>query len=216
MAYVGPAWSEWQEGSEPQVTLCDLYMGCLLGAFASRALRDQIVHLQGALIHPMEELLPAATYPRALSGMVQEESYAFATIDQKEEWPRVTDRSFHRFKLSWGTPQGLNTLVCQGGNIVACAFETQLRNVGMVCSLGALPPEGDREKCRELAFYLNLEAARSYFSRRYSCHHFSSGGRNCDQKRSHNPQADLSDGRGSRGLCWPHHARHISDLLKSL
>ncbi len=146
LAYVGPAWCEWQEGSQPQVTLYDLYMGLLSGQFSARALQDQIVHLQAALIQPFEETFPAA----------DPADFAIATIAQEEEWPRATDRSFHRLRAAWGSPQQLHTFSCQGGNIVACQHEPGK----MVCTLGAPPPDGEREKCREVAFYLNCEAAR--------------------------------------------------------
>lgn len=161
LAYVGPGWSEWQEESEPQATLYDLYMGYLSGSFSARALQNQLVHLQGALIHPIEKQLPSVIYPRKTLETYQEESFAYSMIFHQEEWPKVVDRSFHRFKLAWGLPQLLHTFVCQGGNIAACLFEPDSNKILMRATLGALPQEGEREKCRELAFYLNLEAAES-------------------------------------------------------
>lgn len=144
LAYVGPAFCEWQEGSEPQVTFYDLYMGYLSDAFSTRTLKDNVVHLQGALLQPTEE--------KWTSGSEE----TIAVIPHSEEWPQNMARCFHRFHASWGTPELLHTLVCQGGNIVATNFEN---NSTMICTLGPLPPEGDREKAKELAFYLNVEAA---------------------------------------------------------
>lgn len=158
LAYVGPASLEWQQGREPQATLYDLYMGSLCGSFSTRALQDCIVHLQAALIQPTEEKLPAAVYPRYFPDMVQHARYAFAVVTQENEWPKSTDRSFHRLCLSWGSPKLLHTLVCQGGNIVQCAFQHRDNRVEMISTFGPPQPEGEREKARELCFYLDQDA----------------------------------------------------------
>lgn len=180
LAYVGPAWSEWQEGSQPQASLYDLYMGYLSGTFPARAfgnqMGDQIFHLQAVLIQPTDEKLPSVIYPRLLPGCLQQETFALAAIDQESEWPPAAARSFHRLHLSWGdlssdpsadlmkTPKLLHTLVCQGGNVVQSRFSQTHQTAQTVCTqiytLGTPPPDGEREKCREVAFYLNLEAAR--------------------------------------------------------
>lgn len=104
---------EWQEGSEPQVTLMDLYMGLFADKLSARAQRDNIVHLQAALLQP-EEPLPDEDEP---SIVVQEG------------------------KFLWGSPEQLHSLVIPEQH-----------------TLGPVPPEGDREKCREVSCYLNVEA----------------------------------------------------------
>ncbi|MCE5317212.1 MAG: hypothetical protein LLG04_07605 [Parachlamydia sp.] len=160
LAYVGPAALQWQEGREPQATLYDLCMGTLSGALSTRALQDSIVHLQAALIQPTEEKLPPAIYPRRFPDMFQHAKYAISVINQESEWPKATDRSFHRLHISWGTPKQLHTLVCPGGNIVQCAFQHSDNGVEMVTTLGAPQPEAEREKARELCFYINQEAVK--------------------------------------------------------
>lgn len=158
LAYVGPAALEWQQGREPQVTLYDLYMGTLSGAFSTRALQDSIVHLQAVLIQPTEEKLPPAHYPRHFPDMVQHASYAFAVVNHESEWQKATDRSIHRLYLSWGNPKKLHTLVCQGGNIVHSTAQVSANRIEMVTTFGPPQPEGEREKARELGFYLDQDA----------------------------------------------------------
>lgn len=160
LAYVGPAALLWQQGKEPLATLYDLYMGLLSGAFSARALQDSIMHLQAAMIQPSEEKLPTVAYPRHFRDMVQHNTYAFAVVNQENEWPKAADRSFHRLLLCWGSPKQLHTLVCQGGNIVRCASQLSGTRIEMECAFGTPQPEGEREKAREFAFYLDQDSLK--------------------------------------------------------
>jgi hypothetical protein len=57
-AFLGP---NLQEGTEPEVTLFDLFLGHSQHSYAARALVDHPIHLQASLVHPIQSVHSAKT-----------------------------------------------------------------------------------------------------------------------------------------------------------
>ena len=151
-AYCGPALKEYQQGFEPQTTLYDLYLGYLTDSFSARALADGIHLLQGALIHHSHHPLPD---PQPTQGIVKHDSVVYAVAERKEGWNLATDKSFHPLRMQWGNAKRVHTFVCQGGNSSTCLPQIS-ENVDLLFDLGDPIEVEDREKSREIAFYLDL------------------------------------------------------------
>jgi hypothetical protein len=157
--FAGPSSKEFQKGLEPQVTLYDLYMGQLSGGFSVRVLQDSICHLQGALIQPFEEQLPNVPLPFYNDSLISTSTYALSLLNRNEGWNKATDPGFHPFRLVWGTPQRVHSLVCQGGNCRTSTFTKEQDGAALHFILGEPIESEDREKLRETLFYLDLDDA---------------------------------------------------------
>ncbi len=156
-AFAGPSSKEFQMGLEPQATLYDLYMGLLSGGFSFRVLQDSIFHLQGALIQPFEEQLPDVQLPFYSDSLISKDTYALSLLNRSEGWNKASDPGFHPFRLVWGTPQRVHSLVCQGGNCRTSAFTKERDGAALHFILGEPIESEDREKLRETLFFLDLD-----------------------------------------------------------
>lgn len=163
-SYIGPAIREFQQGEQPQQTLYDLYMGCFSNAFSQRALMDSPIHLQAALIQPMEGKIPPVNYPYAAKGEVQghswkmfsKEKYAYALLDKSEALNPSLEKGFHLMRILWGTNRA-HTLVCQGGNPAKLDFKAEEEEILLNFWLNDPAPGEDREKNKEIAFYVDVQ-----------------------------------------------------------
>lgn len=164
-SYTGPALRDYQEGFEPQPNLFDLYMGYFSNAFSNRSVANyQPYLLQGALIQPVEEELPLMQYPMEFQGILSDHKFrirqtpqiTYALVERKEGWNQAQDKSFHPLKILWGSPQRAHTFVCQGGNHHSSSFVADADKIQLSLVLGDVIQVEDREKNREVAFYLDL------------------------------------------------------------
>ena len=163
-SYIGPALKEWQLGDEPQTTAYDLFLGYLSGNLSMRAKKDNLVHLEVALIPPLEDLLPLPHYPQLYEGTIngakwsvfQEQNYAYSCVDQGAiAINPVFAKGFHPLKLVWGDLQRVHTFVCQDGNTKSATFTPSGANIDIDCILGNLIEFEDREQSREVAFFFD-------------------------------------------------------------
>lgn len=162
--YAGPPFKEWQEKEEPQVTLYDLFLGYLSGEFSFRALRDSIVHLEGALIPPYEEKIREYLYPQPVDCLsddiiwhsYQEQRLAYCYIEKCPEPNPIFIKGFHPLRIIWGDLQRVHTLVCQGGNIKNMEFIQVSKGLDIIFALDAIVETEDREKNREIIFFVDI------------------------------------------------------------
>lgn len=163
--YAGPAIKEFQLEEEPQPTLYDLFMGYLSKTFPNRILKDHPIHFQAALIQQTEDILPQLELPLVVSGtignaswkLVHAEKYAFTLVEKPDSLNPALENGFYPFRLVWGSPKRTHTFGCQGGNIARMDFEAKLGRIDIHFFLGELIQVEDREKARELAFYVDLQ-----------------------------------------------------------
>lgn len=162
--YAGPALKEWQNGEEPQVTLYDLFLGYFSGGFSTRALRDSIVHLEGVLIPPYEEKFRVLSYPQRVDCSYEEitwhsreEQYiAYCHIEKCLDLNPIFIKGYHPLRVIWGDCQRVHTLVCQGGNSKKMEFIQVPDGVDIIFELDAMAETEDREKNREIVFFVDI------------------------------------------------------------
>jgi hypothetical protein len=162
-AYSGPSVLEYQSGLEPEVTLYDLYMGYFSGKFSKRALKDSAVHLQAALIQPLDKQLDDSIKENwngniedSSFSVVSKEKYSFAFIEQREVLNPAKDKGFSPFKLIWGGSDRLHTLTTEGGNSKNISFSESQGVLEFLFHLSEVPELEDKEKSREISFYFDL------------------------------------------------------------
>lgn len=95
LAYVGPQRFQKQYQEEPLLSLYDLFMGQLGGAYPKRVKKTHPIHLQAALVQPFVSSLPPSVNQEELS-------YAFC----KQEEPQDP------FTLLWKEGDHLHSLIC--------------------------------------------------------------------------------------------------------
>jgi hypothetical protein len=147
-SYCGPAVKELQSAFEPQPTLYDLYLGSLSGHFSARALKPDLIHLQAALIQPSEELLPT----------VEQRAYAYALQPIGEQ----QDKGTYPFRLLYGDPKRVHTLACSSSNATQIDFLERAGGVDFIFHLAVPANLEEREKSRDLAFYLDQHEGLSF------------------------------------------------------
>jgi len=146
-SYAGPAVADLQEGFEPQPTLYDLFMGYLHQSYSKRALSDHTYHLHAALIHPF------SVKPEEV---VQEKAYSCVLLDQKELYNASEDKGTYPFKLLWGNSQRVHSFVCQGSNSRKVECVKTENGAELLFHLAEEMQLEEKEKCREIPFYLDL------------------------------------------------------------
>lgn len=161
--YAGPAVREWQVGKEPQTTVYDLFLGYVSGTLSSRMLKESRVHLEAALIPPLDDPFQAVKSPSHLHGkisgaswlLVQEDDFAYSAIDQGNlEINPIYVKGFHPFRLVWGDAQRVHTFAFQGGNASSITFKSLSKTeLEIAFTLEAPIEVEDREKCREICCY---------------------------------------------------------------
>ncbi len=163
--YAGPGLKQYQQGEQPQPTLYDLFLGYFSQSYSERALKEAPYHLQAVLIRATEDTLPLIEYPFSLAGTVQEspwfifqsEQFSYSLVNNLSSQNPATANAFHPFMLLWGDRQKVHTFVCQGGNFHSFNFSPQGHEIELIMKLASTYEVEDREKCRELAFYFDVE-----------------------------------------------------------
>lgn len=166
--YAGPAFKEMQDRAEPQVTLYDLFLGYYSAHFSERALKPHPAHLEAVLIPLCTDPFDSPRYPVSMEGEVngakwhcyQTPAFAYSWIEGKMENP---NKGFHALRLVYGDRQQAHTFVCQGGNNQSIHFTSHENQIEIFCDLGVVVEEGDREKNRELLFFLDVQKGMEFF-----------------------------------------------------
>lgn len=153
--YVGPAFKEFQKGLYPQGSLYDLYCGYFSGEFSEYSLKDDLFHLQASLIQPAADRfeIDIADVMSESSMYISKDVYALNTIFDP---PEYHDKGHHFFRALWGGHQFIHSFVCQGGNIQKLTPIRELGRIRLDFVLGSLFDFEDRERQKEISFYLNL------------------------------------------------------------
>lgn len=162
--YAGPAFKEWQDGEEPQVTLYDLFLGHFNGEFSARALRDSIVHLEAVLIQAFEDKFNVLSYPLCVDSPLDNEMWhldqnqhiAYCFIEKGPEINPAFAKGYHPLRIVWGDRQRVHTLVCQGGNSRRIEFSKVPGGVDILFELDDVVESEDREKNRETVFFVDI------------------------------------------------------------
>jgi len=165
LTYKGPGWREYQWGFEPQAVLSDLYLGYACEAFSKRSLVDHSYHLQAALIQPFAEQMVDSR--KQLHGSIGDSAWAMdvrgalsiACMKKGTSVNPAYEHAFHPFKMVWGSADQSRSFVCQGGRVAA--FDYHLLPAGpieLIFDLETTPPPEEREKSREVSFFLDAGA----------------------------------------------------------
>lgn len=138
LSYVGEGKQDHQQGFEPQATLLDLVMGLIYGKGSKRSMSET------------PHLFQAAWLPLIKT----EETFSAE--------PSSIQIAENPFRCHWGTPERVHTLVCQGGNIRSKQVKRLDNNgVEILFELDHLPDTEDKEKLREIVFYLDYADAHA-------------------------------------------------------
>jgi hypothetical protein len=162
--YTGPSLKEWQQREEPQATLYDLVCGYFGETFSDRALKETNVHLEAVLIPFSEGRFGPLSYPLEVHGTLQGakwtlfhgEKFAFSCIEKKDS---LHEKGFSPFRLIWGDVHRVHTFACQGGNAKTISFD----KTEMIFDLEAPVDTDDREKNREILFFIDKYEALQFF-----------------------------------------------------
>ena len=163
-SFAGPAVKEWQQGSEPQVTLYDFFMGYYGGVLPGRVQRPTPVHLEAMLIPQNDAFIQPFSLPFDLDQnlgiakfhMHQNEflSYCILESDKLTINP-MWEKGVHSLRLAWGDPQRMHTFVCQGGNSQSISYKVSPNAIEMLFDLKMPAGVEDREKNREVVFFVD-------------------------------------------------------------
>lgn len=135
MSYQGKSKQEYQNGFEPQATLLDMVMGVVYEQVSKRSLSEGAHLLQAGYLTGIKISLPAVKTPFQI------------TLDP--------------FRCHWGSLERVHTLVCMGGNSRLIQATKQGNEVEMVFDLDPLPDTEDKERLREIVFYLDYAEAHA-------------------------------------------------------
>lgn len=159
-SYAGPSLKEWQQGSEPQVSIYDLLCGYYSDGFSGRALRESPVHLEAVLIPITDERFDPIEYPMDVHGthngakwsLHHKERLAYSFIEKGNiEINPAYEKGFHPFRLIWGDIQRTHSFVCQGGKASAITID----KTDLIFELEGDAELEDREKAREILFFID-------------------------------------------------------------
>lgn len=167
--YCGPGWKEYQNKTEPQVTLYDYFMGYLSGGYSLRSFKDHPVQLQAALLQPIEEKIPSFVDVLELEGvihglpwkMVKKTDVAYSVIAKENSAIVIQEKTFAPLKILWGTPQHLHTLVCQGGTYDEVDFKLVENQIELYFSFTEPAQVDHPEKSQEISFFVDEEITSS-------------------------------------------------------
>ena len=162
--YVGPSVREWQLGSEPQLTLYDLFLGYLSGEFSARMMKGAPVHLEAVLIPAMDDLFSIAQDRVYVEGNIggghwglyKGDLFAYSFVGKLEVNP-IHAKGFSPLRFVWGDLAHVHSLVFHGGagasvNVMRGSDDKKMK---IIFDLeGSLEFE-DREKCREVACFFD-------------------------------------------------------------
>ncbi len=170
LSYIGPSFREYQDYFEPQPSLYDLYLGYFNGCFSQRTLKDNVFHLHGVLVQPSQDCLYAIeNYPFITQNLPEnapwkvtiKKNYAWSVIPKSEPINPSHEKGYHSFRLIWGSLKRLHSLVLQGGNIRQLDYQETDNGIDLILNLDEIIPGEDRDKQREVAFYLDLQPRTS-------------------------------------------------------
>jgi len=164
-SYAGPCVREWQEGSEPQVNLYDLFGGYFSGKFSDRAARLNPMHLFGLLIQPSSERFTEMAYPFKVEGIIRNQrwilkgysDFACMLLEKKGPFQPTVDKTHTSFRFMWGDLHGLHSLVCQGGNVETIQFSEMENTVLMDFELREWPIEEQGMPKSEIEFFVDYQ-----------------------------------------------------------
>ena len=153
-SYIGPGWEEKQVGLEPAASLYDLYMGYLSDGFSTRAFKKQPHLLQAVLVHPTVERFHESTQENQNGLQFLSKKFAYSLLEKNEK-SAINERFYHPLKIIWGDPTFAHTFVCQGGNARAIKSAANGKTIEMTFELSENFITDDREKAREVLFFLD-------------------------------------------------------------
>ncbi|MBA3237734.1 MAG: hypothetical protein H0T62_05200 [Parachlamydiaceae bacterium] len=164
-AYCGPGWKEYQNGTEPQVTLYDYFMGYLSGEYSRRCFKDHPVQLQAALLQPIEEKIPEFVEVLELEGaihglpwkMVKQKEIAYSLIAKENTAIAVQEKTYSPLKILWGTSQRLRSFICQSGTSDRIDFNQVGNQIELLFSFSESAQVDHSEKNQEISFFIDEE-----------------------------------------------------------
>lgn len=162
--YVGPALNEWQDGQEPQVTLYDHFLSYFTGEFSARIKRESTIHLEAALIPACDDVFHLSQPPSRIDRLSNEIKWhlcqnrhlAYCFIEESPTINSIVAKGFHPLRIFWGDRQRVHTFVCQGGNSKTTEFILVPGGVDIIFELCESVEVEDREKSREISFYIDV------------------------------------------------------------
>lgn len=162
-SFAGPAVRVFQKEKEPILTIYDLYVHALFAGTSYRAFQNHPIQLQGALVHPFEQTAEDKVKPVEKTGIVagfqwvlyHTPHYSYSAL-QKTKLPNPSlEKGFHPFYMVWGDSTTTETFVCQGGNPSFVDFVANKKDVELIFDLAEPLNSEEREKNREIVFYVN-------------------------------------------------------------
>lgn len=154
-SFIGGTFKEIQRGFEPQATLYDLLMGYWEGEFSSRALQSGRHFLQGVWIPPKGNEVVQIFHQKESSQAFP--NWSIALLNKEIDFPtKPEEKWFHFFQLLWGDKKSVNSFVGQGTTaerVSSCLISEN--NVEINFEFNSPSPGEEKEKNREISFYLN-------------------------------------------------------------
>lgn len=186
--YIGPWMREWQRGSEPKPNLYDLFASAyavslrsagfpfLTGttdacSFAKRTLTLRPFHLQGVLIPPIIEHFDAGGDQGKFNHCHDKNrNWAFAVtsamaavvLEKKDRLDPSVEKTFTPLCLLWGDREAVHTFVCQGGRYPNVSFDGDVKRLELVFTLDPEVDVEDREKRKEIEFFIDIDSKASF------------------------------------------------------
>lgn len=161
--YVGPAFKEYQQKYEPQVTLYDLFLGHYSGVLSDRSLESSSLHLEAALIPPCEDVLEEPIYPLSLDGVLgshkwqiyHDRHFAYSLIDTANTLNGLVDKGFYPLRMIWGDCHRIHTFVGYGGVNTQIVSSSSSTNIHFEVILDGDIDVEDRDRIREISFAID-------------------------------------------------------------
>lgn len=163
LTYAGPGIKEAQVGLEQQLTLYDIYMGCITGTYAYRALCEGPIQLHAAVVQVMHEQLQQAEESQEITSQLagrnwlvkKTPGYSLALVQKQGNGHPNFEKYFTPLKLVWGDRTMTHSLVSQGGCAEYVDYQMVDGGVDMIYYLQGAYNDEDREKNREVVLYMN-------------------------------------------------------------
>jgi len=158
-SYIGPALEEYQEGSEPETTLYDLFMGYYTNNFSFRALLNKPLGIRAAIVQASADRLCPPKLPLTINGIKanrmwqvhQQEKYAYALLSKNKD--QHANAAYCPLKILWGDTNTTHTLICPLGNAEEVSYHPLHNGMDLLFSLPEEVPTEARQKNREVVFF---------------------------------------------------------------
>lgn len=164
-AYVGLCNAEEQKGEEPKVGLYDYLLGTYSGSYSRRAKLQAPVLLQAALLHPVDDTFDDRLPIGCTEGTIDD--YRFRLIYNKDWACTITEKpmpdnpreakTHTPFRLVWGDSARVHTLVCRNIDLNKMLYTCDSSVFTLFFRLESPAPSDDKEKHREVNFYLDYD-----------------------------------------------------------